>query len=65
LVVVNVRENKAFYTWAAEPVVDGKGATLRSHAAATFRPLDPAQVGEIVTRVKGWYAALSAALQSA
>lgn len=53
--VVNVRENKAFYAWVAEPQVEAKGATLRSHETGTFEPLDPAAVGDIIDRVKAWY----------
>ena len=53
--VVNVRENKAFYAWVAEPQVEAKGATLRFHETGTFRPLDSAAVNEIVEQVRAWY----------
>jgi hypothetical protein len=56
--VVNVRENKAFYAWVAEPQVEAKGATLRFHDTGTFHPLDPAAVSDIVDRVKASYQAL-------
>ena len=56
--VVNVRENKAFYAWVAEPQVEAKGATLRFHETGTFHPLDPAAVSDIIDRVKTWYQAL-------
>ncbi len=56
--VVDVRKNKAFCAWVAEPQVEAKGATLRVHEAGTFHPLDPAAVGDIVDRVKAWYRAL-------
>ncbi len=56
--VVNVRENRAFYAWVAEPQVEAKGATLRSHDTATFHPLDPSAVSDIIDRVKFWYEAL-------
>ena len=56
--VVNVRENKAFYAWVAEPQVEAKGATLRFHETGRFHPLDPAAVSDIVDRVKAWYQAL-------
>jgi Domain of unknown function (DUF4365) len=56
--VVNVRENKAFYAWVAEPQVEAKGATLRFHESGTFHPLDPAAVSDIIDRVKTWYQAL-------
>ena len=63
--VVNVRENKAFYAWVAEPQIEAKGATLRSHETGTFHPLDPAVVSDIVDRVKAWYQALSNQLMPA
>lgn len=56
--VVNVRENKAFYAWAAEPQVGANGAKLRLHQTGTFHPLDPDAVGDIIDRVKAWYQAL-------
>ncbi len=53
--VVNVRDNKAFYAWVAEPQVEAKGATLRFHETGTFHPLDPAAASDIIDRVKAWY----------
>lgn len=53
--VVNVRDNKAFYAWVAEPRVEAKGATLRFHEKGTFHPLDTAAVSDIIDRVKDWY----------
>ena len=53
--VVNVRENRAFYAWVAEPQVEAKGATLRFHESGLFHPLDSAAVSEIIDRVKAWY----------
>jgi Domain of unknown function (DUF4365) len=63
--VVNVRDNKAFYAWAAEPQVEEKGATLRFHETGTFHPLNPAAVSDIVDRVKAWYDALAKQLTPA
>ena len=63
--VVNVRENKAFYAWVAEPQVEAKGATLRFHEKATFHPLDPAAVSDIIDRVKDWYHVLATQLTPA
>ncbi len=63
--VVNVRENKAFYAWMAEPQLEAKGATLRLHETATFHPLDPAAVSDMIDRVKAWYQALSDQLMPA
>jgi hypothetical protein len=56
--VVDVRENKAFYAWVAEPQVGAKGATLRFHETGSFHPLDTAAVGDIIDRVKAWYQVL-------
>jgi hypothetical protein len=53
--VVNVRDNKAFYAWVAEPQVEAKGATLRFHESGTFQPLDSTAVSDIIDRVKAWY----------
>jgi Domain of unknown function (DUF4365) len=56
--VVNVRENKVFYAWVAEPRVEAKGATLLFHETGTFQPLDPDAVSDIIDRVKAWYQVL-------
>jgi hypothetical protein len=56
--VVNVRDNRAFFAWVAEPQVEAKGATLRFHETGTFQPLDAASVSDIIDRVKAWYHAL-------
>jgi hypothetical protein len=63
--VVNVRENKVFYAWVAEPQVEAKGATLRFHEASTFHPLDPAAVSDLIDRVKAWYDVLPKQLMPA
>ena len=58
VVVVDVRENKAFYAWATEPRVEDKGATLHFPETPTFRPLETDTVSEISDRVRAWYDAL-------
>ena len=63
--VVNVRENKAFYAWVAEPQVEAKGATLRFHETGSFHALDPAAVSDIIDRVKTWYHVLPSQLMPA
>src|SRR5690242_20738094 len=63
--VVNVRENRAFYAWVAEPQVEAKGATLRFHEMGAFHPLDPDAVGDIIDRVKAWYQVLPKQLMPA
>ncbi len=56
--VVNVRENKAYFAWVAEPETTERGVKLRFHTTGSFLPLDTAAVNQIVDRVKAWYAAL-------
>jgi hypothetical protein len=56
--VVNVRDNKGFYAWVAEPSVETKGAALQFHETGTFHPLDRAAVDGIIARVNAWYQAL-------
>ena len=53
--VVNVRENKAFNAWVAEPQVEPKGVTLQFHETGTFHLLDTAAVNDITDQVKAWY----------
>jgi hypothetical protein len=63
--VVNVRDNRAYYAWVAEPQVQSKGATLRFHETGDFHDLDRAAVNEIVDRVKAWYDVLPKQLMPA
>lgn len=56
--VVNVRENKAFYSWLTEPQVDDGVATLGASLTPQFHPLDQDAVNKIIDQVKAWYAAL-------
>src|SRR5262245_3710084 len=63
--VVNVRDNKAFYAWIAEPQVEAKGATLRFHETGSFHPLDPDAVSDIIDQVKAWYQVLPSQLMPA
>jgi hypothetical protein len=55
LFLVNVRDNRSFYSWVAEPVVEDNGAKLRFVQAPAFRALDRQAVDEIVGRVNAWY----------
>ena len=52
--VVNVRDNRAYYAWLAEPTVEDKRATLR-FPAGEFKELDRPAVDTIVNRVRAWY----------
>ena len=53
--VVNVRENRAFYAWVAEPLVEAQGAKLRFLPPGEFYDLDRAAIDDIVDRLKVWY----------
>ncbi len=64
--VVNVRDNKVFYAWVAEPQVEGQ----RRHACGStrrvlFQPLDAAAISDIIDRVKAWYDVLPKQLMPA
>jgi hypothetical protein len=48
-------DNKAWYTWIAEPVVRAGKALLQSHEDADCRRLDNGTLDEIVDRVDRWY----------
>lgn len=52
--VVNVRDNRAYYAWLAEPSVEDKRAKLDLRAAK-FKELDRPAVDTIVNRVRAWY----------
>lgn len=53
--VVNVRDNRALYAWAAEPFIEGQNAKLQFPQTPIFHDLDQAAVDDIVNRVKAWY----------
>jgi hypothetical protein len=55
VVVVNVRDNRAFYAWVAEPLVVSQGAKLRFLPPGEFHDLDRPAVDRIVERIKAWY----------
>lgn len=65
VIVVDVRENNAVYSWLAEPRVEDDTAVLKSSLSPAFQPLDAAAVNAIVDQVKSWYAALPRQLQPA
>jgi hypothetical protein len=55
LVVVNVRDNTAAYTWETEPRIEARGATLQSHDEGDLHPLDLTSLGDLIGLVKAWY----------
>jgi hypothetical protein len=57
-----VREEQAFFSWLAEPVVNGGGPKLVHHTRANCVELTDALVGGVVDRVVAWYDAVEAVL---
>jgi hypothetical protein len=57
-----VREEQAFFSWLAEPVVNGDGPKLVYHVQANCVELTDALLGEVVDRVVAWYDAVEAVL---
>lgn len=47
--------DEARYLWVAEPVTEGKRATLRRHEKADSQRLDRPALDHIVTMVDSWY----------
>jgi len=57
-----VRDEQAFFSWLAEPVVNGDGPKLVHHRQAKCVELTDALLGDVVHRVVGWYDAVEAVL---
>jgi hypothetical protein len=57
-----VREEQAFFSWLAEPVVNGDGPKLVHHATAHCVELTDALLAEVVNRIVAWYDAVEAVL---
>ncbi len=57
-----VREEQAFFSWLAEPVVNGDGPKLVHHTKAHCVELSDALLGDVVDRVVAWYDAVEAVL---
>jgi hypothetical protein len=53
--LINIKDNTAFYAWAAEPSVEGNSPRLESHERGDFLPLDDAAVDAIVKEVRAYY----------
>ena len=58
-----VKDDKGYYTWGHEPVVEKGQAKLRPRTEADCRLLDDKSLAEIVSRVNAWYDALSASFK--
>jgi len=51
-----MQDNKGWYTWVVEPVIDSDGTTnLRQHREAHCHPLDKHAIDDIVEAVNRWY----------
>ena len=58
-----VKDDKGYYTWGHEPVIETGQAKLRSRTEADCHPLDDQSLAEIVSCVNAWYDALTASLK--
>lgn len=63
--LINVKDNKAFYAWAAKPTVEGRSAKLQFYERGNFSPLDEAAVDTIVDEVEAYYRAIAKILAPA
>jgi hypothetical protein len=57
-----LREEQAFFSWLAEPVVNGGAPKLVHHENAHCVPLTDDLLGQVVERIVAWYDAVEAVL---
>jgi hypothetical protein len=57
-----VREEQAYFSWLAEPVVNGDGPKLVHHTQANCIELTDALLADVVDRVVAWYDAVESVL---
>jgi hypothetical protein len=57
-----VRDEQAFFSWLAEPVVNEGGPKLIHHTQATCVAATDALLGEVIDRVVAWYGAAESVL---
>lgn len=62
LFLFTLREQQAFFSWLAEPVLHDGVPKLVHHDKANVVPLTDEQVEEVVQRVVAWYDAVEAVL---
>ena len=62
LFLFTTREEQAFFSWLAEPVVNGDGPKLIHHTQANCVELTDALLGDVVDRVVAWYDAVESVL---
>lgn len=56
------REEQVFFSWLAEPVVNGEGPKLAHHTQANCVELTDDLLGDVVDRVVTWYDAVESVL---
>jgi hypothetical protein len=57
-----MREEQAFFSWLAEPVVNGGAPKLVHHEKANCVPLTNELLGQVVEQIVAWYDAVEAVL---
>jgi len=57
-----VREEQAFFSWLAEPIVTGGAAKLVHREKADCFPLTDDLLGQVVEQVVSWYDAVETVL---
>ena len=62
LLFFTVRDEQAFFSWLAEPVVNGDGPKLIHHTQANCVELTDALLGDVVDRIIAWYDAVESVL---
>lgn len=62
LFLFNMRDEKAYFSWLAEPVLTGGAPKLAHHAKANCVELTDDLLGQVVERVVGWYDAVEGVL---
>ncbi len=58
----SMRDERAYFSWLAEPVLTEGAPKLMHHAKATCVELTDVLLGQIVERIVGWYDAVEAVL---
>jgi hypothetical protein len=58
----SVREERAFFSWLAEPVVNGGAPKLVHHENANCVELTDEVLGQAIERIVGWYDAVETVL---
>ncbi len=64
VVVVNIRDNTAWYAWIAEPTVEQGRAVLKVQTLPEFHPFDEGEVAVVVAQVRAYYTTLPKQLVS-